>query len=132
MCRNWIAAMTAERRDLWGVPDAEFTQLETLFKAAEALLQKAQDEAERTHVITVELQAAFKALTEKMRFFRDRYFKLPPLTEGDWAALGFRAKDPHPTPIPPARRCACGVPELFRGAGRADGPSGAPGRDAGT
>jgi hypothetical protein len=30
---------------------------------------------------------------EKMRFFRYRYFKVPPLTEGDWAALGFRPKD---------------------------------------
>jgi hypothetical protein len=101
MCRNWIAYLTAERRSLWGVPQAEFTLLENLFKAAEDLLKKAQDEAERTHVTTVELQAAFAALTGKMRFFRDRYFKLPPLTDGDWAALGFRAKDPHPTPIPP-------------------------------
>jgi hypothetical protein len=58
------------------------------------------DEAARTHVITVKCQEAFKALTAKMRFFRDRYFKIPPLTEGDWAALGFRPKDTHPTPIP--------------------------------
>jgi hypothetical protein len=35
-----------------------------------------------------------------MRFFRDRYFKLPPLTEADWAALGFREKDTHPSNIP--------------------------------
>ena len=35
-----------------------------------------------------------------MRFFRDRYFKLPPLTEGDWAALGFKPKDTHPSPAP--------------------------------
>jgi hypothetical protein len=93
--------MTTGLRALWGIPESEFTLLEILFDTAEALLQKAQDETERTHVITAELQAAFKALTEKMRFFRDRYFKMPPLTEGDWAALGFKAKDPHPTPIPP-------------------------------
>ncbi|MDR0722933.1 MAG: hypothetical protein LBF75_09140 [Treponema sp.] len=92
--------MTAGLRTAWGVPDAEWTGLGALFAAAEVLFQKAQDEAERTHVITVECQGAFKALTAKMRFFRDRYFKMPPLTEGDWAALGFRAKDPHPTPAP--------------------------------
>jgi hypothetical protein len=33
-----------------------------------------------------------------MRFFRDRYFKMPPLTKEDWAALGFREKDEHHTP----------------------------------
>jgi hypothetical protein len=79
---------------------AEFTELGSLFGTAQALLRKARDEAERTHVITVECQAAFKALTAKMRFFRDRYFKIPPLTEGDWAALGFKPKDTHPTPVP--------------------------------
>jgi hypothetical protein len=87
-------------RTAWGVPETEFTELGAFFQAAETLLQKAQDEAERTHVITVECQAAFKVLTAKMRFFRDRYFKIPPLTEGDWAALGFKRKDPHPTPVP--------------------------------
>jgi hypothetical protein len=28
------------------------------------------------------------------------FFKLPPLSEGDWAALGFRKKDTHPSTIP--------------------------------
>jgi hypothetical protein len=46
-------------------------------------LGKVKDEAERAHVITVECQEAFKALIAKMRFFQDRYFKLPSLTEGD-------------------------------------------------
>jgi hypothetical protein len=100
MCRNWLEYMTPERRTAWGVPEAEFTELTTLFAAAQALLQKAMDEAERTHVITVECQGAFKVLSAKMRFFRDRYFKLPPLSDGDWAALGFREKDTHPSTIP--------------------------------
>jgi hypothetical protein len=100
MCRKWLAYLIVTLRSAWGIPDAEFTELGTLFTAAEALLVKAQDEAERTHVITVECQAAFKALSAKMRFFRDRYFKIPPLTEGDWAALGFKEKDSHPTPVP--------------------------------
>ena len=92
MCRKWIAYLIATLRTAWGIPEAEFTELGTLFQAAETLLIKAQDEAERTHVITVECQAAFKTLSAKMRFFRDRYFKIRPLADGDWAALDFRQK----------------------------------------
>jgi hypothetical protein len=100
MCRNWLSYMTVERRTAWGIPQDQFTELSPLFDSAETLLQKALDQTERTHVITVECQGAFTALCAKMRFFRDRYFKMPPLTEGDWAALGFRPPDPHPTPAP--------------------------------
>jgi hypothetical protein len=78
--------LTGVRRTSWGVPDAEFTELESLCSEAQALLQKAQNDAEQTHVITVECQEAFKALEAKMRFFRDRYFKIPPLRGGAWAA----------------------------------------------
>jgi hypothetical protein len=97
MCRNWIAYLTAERRTAWGIPQDQFTELQGLYGAAEALLQKAADEAERTRVITAECKTAFSAMTGRMRFFRDRYFKMPPLTEGDWAAMGFRSKDTHKT-----------------------------------
>ncbi|MDR1216157.1 MAG: hypothetical protein LBK25_05715 [Treponema sp.] len=100
MCRKWIAYITEALRTAWGIPAEQLAALKALLETAEALLQKAMDSAERTHVITVECQAAFTALKEKMRFFRDRYFKLPPLTEGDWAALDFRPKDTHPTPVP--------------------------------
>jgi hypothetical protein len=86
MCRNWIEYMTEDLRAAWGVPQTEFTALTTLFNAAQTLLQRAMDEAERTHVITVDCQEAFKTLTGKMRFFRDRYFKIPPLTEGGRAS----------------------------------------------
>jgi hypothetical protein len=100
MCRKWLAYLIEALRITLGIPATEFTELGNLFNEAETLLTKAQDEAERTHVITVECQAAFKALSAKMRFFRDRYFKIPPLTEGDWVALGFKQKDPHPSPVP--------------------------------
>jgi hypothetical protein len=92
--------LTDVRRTAWGIPEAEFTELGSLCSTAQTLLQKVRNKAERTHVITVECQEAFKALSVKMRFFRDRYFKMPPLSEGDWAALGFRQKDPHPSPSP--------------------------------
>jgi hypothetical protein len=80
MCRVWIAYMTVEIRAAWGIPAADFAELGTLYGTARTLLQKAGDEAERTHVLTVQVQEAFKALTAKMRFFRDRFFKIPPLT----------------------------------------------------
>jgi hypothetical protein len=99
MCLSWSLYLTESRRTAWGIPAAEFTDLGTFYSEAQSLLRKAENNAERTRVITVECQEAFKVLTAKMRFFRDRYFKLPPLTEGDWAALGFRQKDTHPSPV---------------------------------
>jgi hypothetical protein len=98
MCRAWIAYITAELRTLWGIPAEQWTELGALFAAAEGWLQKAQDVAERTHVTSVACHEAFKVLEAKMRFFKDRYFKMPPLTKEDWAALGFREKDEHHTP----------------------------------
>ena len=91
----------------------------------ETRLIKAQDEVERTHVITVECQAAFKALTVKVRFFRDRYFKIPPLTEGDWAALGFTER-PASLAGTGSRRGSRRVPQLpWRPPSRDHGSSGA-------
>jgi hypothetical protein len=101
MCMKWMDYMTEERRTAWGAPAAEYTALGNFLGAAQTLFLVAQDEAERTHVITVRCQVAFKDLTGKMRFFRDRYFKMPPLTEADWAALGFAAKDTTHTNVPP-------------------------------
>jgi hypothetical protein len=68
MCLSWILYLTEVRRTAWGIPEAEFTDLKVLCSAAQAFLLKAQNDAERTHVITVECQEAFKALAAKMRF----------------------------------------------------------------
>ena len=100
MCQVWNLYMTAARRTAWGVPQDQYNELVDLFDAAKALLQKAQNEAERTHVVDVEVRAAFKALEAKMRFFKNHYFLLPPLTEADITALGLQIHDPHRTPIP--------------------------------
>jgi hypothetical protein len=108
MAHEQIAYMTGDRRTAWGIPTDKFTEYGTAYAAAGAALQKVLDKAERTHVQTVECQAAFEALRKIMRFFRDRYFKIPPLSDADWAALGFRTKDPHPTPVP----APAGVPAV--------------------
>jgi hypothetical protein len=52
MYRNWISYLTEAWRTAWGVPQAEFTELVSLHDVAEALLDKAENEDERTHVIT--------------------------------------------------------------------------------
>ncbi|MDR0403785.1 MAG: hypothetical protein LBH35_09380 [Treponema sp.] len=101
MCENWIDYMTSERRTAWGVPPDEYTSLKNLCASARTLLQKASDPDERTRVITFRVREAFQTLESKMRFFRGRYFRIPPLTGGDWAALGFRRKRSRSSPIPP-------------------------------
>jgi hypothetical protein len=99
MCQSWLTYLTEERRTAWGIPLTEYTALSTLYLTARSLLTKAMDEDIRTHVITVQCQEAFKNLTAKMRFFKDRYFKIPPLTLGDLAALGLHPRTPS-SPIP--------------------------------
>jgi hypothetical protein len=98
MCRAWIAYITAERRTLWGISAEEWTALQSLFATAEEWLQKAQDVAERTHVVTVECGEAFRLLEDKMRDIKRRSFLVPPLTEGDLAALGLKSGDTTSTP----------------------------------
>jgi hypothetical protein len=103
MGRVWIEYMTSARRTAWGVPQDQYNEQAALYDTAAELLRKVMDKAERTHVITVECQAAFKALTDKMRFIKDRWLKVPPMGLGDWAAMGLKQKDPpSPTGTPKA------------------------------
>jgi hypothetical protein len=60
------------------------------------------DKAERTHVITVRCREAFENLKATMRFLRDRHFKIPPLTQADWATLEQAASEKHYLMKPPA------------------------------
>jgi hypothetical protein len=117
MCLSWILYLTEARRTAWGIPEAECTEPGSLSSTARALLQKARNDAERTQVLTVECPEAFKALSSKIRFFRDRYFKMPPLSEGDRAALGFRQKDTGPSPAVNAQH-GCAEGWQFTGRGR--------------
>jgi hypothetical protein len=91
MAHEQITYMTSERRTAWGIPQDKFTEHGTSYGAAQAALQKVLDKAERTHVMTVECQQAFDALKKVMRYFRDRFFKIPPL----WAS-NRRTRTPRP------------------------------------
>jgi hypothetical protein len=100
MARNWIGYMTAERRTAWGIPQAQFVELGTVFSDAQTALQKATDDTQRTPVVTVECNVAFKALEAKMRFFKKHYFLVPPLTLLDLSGLGLPLGDTIQTDIP--------------------------------
>jgi hypothetical protein len=69
MCRNWLNIMTPKIRTAWGIPQARYTELETLHGNAEALLAKAES-GERTAVITEQCREAFDTLDSAMRFFK--------------------------------------------------------------
>jgi hypothetical protein len=90
----------AGKSTTWGIPPAQITELSTLTGDADIMLTNAQS-SNRTPTITAECKAAFDALTAKMRFFKSRYFLIPPLTEADLVSLGLKPKDPIKTPIPP-------------------------------
>ncbi|MDR0635405.1 MAG: hypothetical protein LBF91_10570, partial [Azoarcus sp.] len=51
-------------------------------------------------MVTAQTKAAFAALTEKMRFFKNRYFVSPPLIDADYISLGLKPRDTKPTPTP--------------------------------
>jgi hypothetical protein len=101
MCLNWTNYMTTARRTAWGIPAADFTALGTEFDAARTILQKANDETQRTPVITAQCKTAFETLAARMRFFHKHYLLMPPLTLADYLAMGFRQPGETSTPIPP-------------------------------
>jgi hypothetical protein len=99
MIRNWINIMDSETRTAWGIPTDRFTELGTRFAAAQALLQKATSEEDRTPVITEQCREAFDALEETARFFHKHYFLVPPLELADLVRLGLKIPNP-PSPVP--------------------------------
>jgi hypothetical protein len=83
----------------WNIPDEVLTELERLTEEAQDALGDAMS-ANRNAVITAKCTMAFDALTAKMRFIKDRYFKEPPLRESDFIELLLKPKDKTPTPVP--------------------------------
>ena len=107
MAANWVAYLTEARRTAWGVPQEQFNALAGLQDAAAAVLRKTRDDAQRTPVVTAQCRAAFKALEAKMRFFKSHYFLVPPLTLGDYHALGLQERAEGPDiPAPNAEPAA--------------------------
>jgi hypothetical protein len=102
MARNWISIINPPQNPPnWGIPPAQITEFVTLFDAAQDILLKASSESERTRVVTAQCNAAFKALTAKMRYLKKHFFLVPPLSQMDLVSLGLKPEDPIHTPIPP-------------------------------
>jgi hypothetical protein len=100
LSKDWQVILVAAKVTAWNIPSTEVTALKNLTTAAEAALALAQSSS-RTVVVTAQCKAAFEALTEKMRFFKNRYFVTPPLVDADYASLQLKPRDAKPTPIPP-------------------------------
>ena len=97
MAQEWIVLID---RNLarWNMQQYSLTTLESLAEEAQDCLAEAMS-AHRTKVTTTKCTTAFAALVAFMRDTKDRYFKIPPMTEADFVSLGLRLKDTVPTPI---------------------------------
>jgi hypothetical protein len=96
----WQTVITTAKATAWSIPTAEVTALKTLTTAAETALAANQPPV-RSTLTAKQCDVAFKALVDKLRFFKNHYFLIPPLTETDIVSLGLKPKDTKPTPIPP-------------------------------
>ncbi|GHV77715.1 hypothetical protein AGMMS49942_25360 [Spirochaetia bacterium] len=79
-----------------GIPTAENDVLEADTLAAETALTAATGSA-RGPTNTALCNTAFKKLKKKMRFIKERYFTVPPLTNDELVSMGLKRKDGIPT-----------------------------------
>ena len=104
MALNWTVYLTAARRTAWGIPQDRYNELTELYDAARAAFQMAQDDAQRTPVVTEACREAFGAQEAEMRFFKKHYFLEPPLSGTDIVAMGLSLLNPaSPIPRPTAQ-----------------------------
>jgi hypothetical protein len=96
MAKNW-SGIIGGKAAAWTIPQDAVTEFNALVQAAESALETAQNEATRTAVTTVHCKLTFKALSEKMRDVKRRYFLEPPLTDEDIVSLGLKLHDGTPT-----------------------------------
>ena len=93
----WNSAL-ANNSAAWNIPAGVQQELLPLTSAAESALAQAKDESTRTPVVTTLCREAFKALEDKMRDIKKRYFYVPPLTDADLVSLG--AENPRSYLVP--------------------------------
>jgi hypothetical protein len=119
MAKDQSSYTTTERRTAWNIPSDRFLDYGTAFGTAQAAQAKVGNTAERNHVDTVVCNEAFDSLKGIMRFFKNHYYLMPPLTKIDWAELGFRDQDDRPstapasTDVPMATPSYPGAPHLI-------------------
>jgi hypothetical protein len=100
MASNWITYLTSARRTAWGIPQDRYNELADLYDAAAEVFRKANDDTQRTPVVTVQCKAAFDALEKSMRSLKKHYLIAPPLDDGDLVAMGLTPEGDR-SDIPP-------------------------------
>jgi hypothetical protein len=99
MAFNWSAVLD-DKGDAWSIPAGQVSALDTLIATAQSALNATKGEG-RGPEATAACKAAFAALVEKMRYIKDRYFFVPPLTDTDLISLGLKPRSgPSDTPPP--------------------------------
>jgi hypothetical protein len=96
MAKTWSTVLGSKAKAL-GIPAAELTDLNSRISMAAKALDAANGEG-RGPVNTAKCKAAFEAMVAKMRFIKERYFFMPPLTDADRISLGLKPKDKTRTP----------------------------------
>ncbi|MDR1174609.1 MAG: hypothetical protein LBK83_03960 [Treponema sp.] len=91
MAKDWVTVLKSPEAASWNVPAAQVTELEALTTAAEVILAAAEGR-ERTMVITEQCREAFEAMVAKMRYIKNRFFFVPPLTNANLVGLGLKAE----------------------------------------
>ena len=95
----WMTVM-AQKIAAWGIPQTEVTALVDIVATAQAALAAAKG-SDRNKKTTAACKTAFLALIKKLRFLKERYVHMPPLTEVDYVALLLRVHDENsPVPAP--------------------------------
>jgi len=110
MAKNWNNVL-AESGAGWGVTTAEMNTLLAKTADADDTLIRASG-SERTESLTALLNMRFKALTDHMRYIKERRFLKPPLTDVDLIDLGLKPKDTIKSKVPVPTDTARGSIEL--------------------
>jgi hypothetical protein len=80
----------------------QITAFITVFDTAADALLRIQNDTERTPAATAQCNIAFKALADTMRYLKNHFFLVPPLSEADLVSLGLKPDDTDHAPIPAA------------------------------
>ncbi|MDR1268703.1 MAG: hypothetical protein LBK82_04195 [Planctomycetaceae bacterium] len=101
MANEWLMILDYSKVAMWNIPQMEVDELRILYQKAEEILASAMSKERGSETVTFQCNVAFKALVEKMRFFKSHYYLVPPLGDDDLISLGLT---PHSTArknIPP-------------------------------
>jgi hypothetical protein len=95
--KEWTTVLNEKAKE-WEIPERTPAKLVELLQNAYELYLKTRGTV-RDPKVTADCNNAFKALQAEMRDIKARYFRTPPLTDGDYFSLKLKPKDTIPTPV---------------------------------